>query len=86
LDRRTKQCRLVLGDRAEELATATGQPVDALLVQLDDGAELFLVLEQQRHVDVDVLHRAIVPLELGHHATVNLQDSDRQPISCQLTD
>jgi len=58
---------------AKELATATGKPVNSLLVELNDGAELFLVFKQQRHIDVDVLRRSVMPLELRHHSAVHLR-------------
>jgi len=68
-----KRYILVFGHRAEELSTAARQPVDSLLVEFDDSSELLLVLEEQRHVDVDVLNGAVVPPKLRHHPTVHLR-------------
>ena len=65
---------LLLADGAEDPAAAGREPVDAPLVEADHVLELLLVLEQLRHVHVDVLHRAVVPRELHHrflHGKIN---------------
>ena len=51
---------------AEDLTAAAGQPIKSLFIQLDRRTELFLVLKQLRHVDVNVPDGSVVPLELCH--------------------